>query len=138
MYHETEPQRNHAEHILEVLQEAIGQWVDGAYLTKKVGTTNLSARLGTLKSQGWIIESRAGDSSGGFRHYRLLGKGRPQGRRKLVLSLPRPPAAAGAQGWSLEAVERLQRAAEQALEAEATSIAAEIRYPDLFSQLEEL
>ena len=110
-YQTTSPQKNHVAHLLELLQKANGAWLDGGHLTREVGTTNLSARLGALKSQGWVIESRKGHEEG-FKMYRLAGKGDPQGRRRVVLKLPPAP---GGSGWSGEAVDRFQKAAEEAV-----------------------
>jgi len=114
----TASQKDHAAQILRLLQAADGRWCSGSTLTRESGTTNLSARLGVLKDDGWRIESQRSPSSE-FHDYRLVGMDKPRGRTQLQVKLPVAPDSLP---WTDEEVAELQAAADQAVLAEAQRI----------------
>ena len=85
---QTISRKNHEVIILDLLRH--GGWVSGHTLTYDSKTTNLSARLLSLKHQGYLIESRASTTGSDFKEYRLVGKGKPpeDKRRQLVIKVP--------------------------------------------------
>lgn len=117
-YTQTSHQEDHTTLTLHLLQQAHGGWLDGAFLTRKVGTTNLSARLGSLKAQGWDIRSRKQPGSD-FYQYKLVGRCKPPGRSELRCKLPPAP---GRRAWTEDEVSRLQTAADEAVAAVAQAI----------------
>lgn len=112
--HKTEAQQTHEKIILSLLTDAKGDWVSGKLLTEQSHTTNLGARITSLGYQGWIIESDRGSSEALWSFYRLVGKGAPRGRSRLLLELPERP---GGGVWTKAEAASLQTKMEEHLNA---------------------
>ena len=82
-----------------------GLWISGKVLTKESGTTNLSARLLSLKKEGWQIESQP-EAGSDFYEYRLTGKGDVPSRKQIVVKIPQDV------DWTTEELQDLEEAFE--------------------------
>lgn len=68
------PNKTQEAKVLEVLEENLGEWVDGEYFLRSLYLSQYHARIHGLQRKGYRIEPSDFTNEHGFKSYRLLPK----------------------------------------------------------------
>ena len=67
-----EPNPTQCERVMEALQKADGEWVNGRYFLRELYLSQYHARIHELQNQGHKIEASDFKDEYGFKSYRIL------------------------------------------------------------------